>query len=122
MYTKFSWIDPPLAAEYDSASAQYIQLVPKNVSILSLLAANADHIVQLYRSLKPGQLSHRYAAGKWTLKEVLLHITDDERIYAYRALRFARGDQQQLHGFDQDAYIALAKTAVRPLENMIAEY
>ena len=122
MQKTFREIERPLPAEYDKASAQYIQLVPAGLSILELLSSNSDRIINLYQSLTAQQLSYRYAANKWTMKEVLLHLTDDERIYAYRALRFARGDQQQLHGFDQDAYITLAESAERPLENIIEEY
>ena len=67
-------------------------------------------------------LYHRYAEGKWSIKEVLVHIVDDERIFAYRALRFARGEQQNLIGFDQDAYAALSNADERDLDNIFEEY
>jgi uncharacterized damage-inducible protein DinB len=67
-------------------------------------------------------LLHRYAAAKWTIKEVLVHVVDDERIYAYRALRFARGDRTQLPGFEQDDYTPLSGANQRPLDDILAEY
>ncbi len=118
----FRIIERPAAAEYETASAQYIQLIPENISILQLLAGNAETITNLFRGLTAQQLARQYAPGKWTLKEVLLHLVDDERIYAYRALRFARDDQHRLHGFDQDAYIRSAEARERPLKNIISEY
>jgi uncharacterized damage-inducible protein DinB len=64
---------------------------------------------------------HRYAAGKWTVKEVLQHLIDCERVFTYRALRFARNDSTPLAGFDEDRYAAEAGTAHRTLEQLFAE-
>lgn len=65
---------------------------------------------------------HRYAAGKWSIKEVLGHLTDAERVFSYRAMRFARNDQQALPGFEQDDYVAAAGSDARPWSDLIAEF
>ena len=64
----------------------------------------------------------RYAPGKWTLKEVLGHLTDDERIFAYRALCIARGDTHPLESFDENAYVAGANFNDRSVGNLLDEY
>lgn len=65
---------------------------------------------------------YRYAEAKWTIKEILVHIVDDERIYAYRALRFARNDRTELPGFEQDDYTRASHANARSLTNIFEEY
>ena len=65
---------------------------------------------------------HRYAPGKWTIKEVLIHICDTERIFAYRALRIGRGDITPLPGFEQDDYVPVSQANSRSIKNILAEY
>ena len=112
----------PEKTEYTEASAKYISLIDPSLPILEQLQNNAKEIVQLYQSLQGSQLGLRYAPGKWTLKEILVHLIDDERIYAYRALRFARNDTLMLPGFDQDEFTRFAEVSERPLNNILEEY
>ena len=95
-------IQKPKPQEYPAYAAMYISLIPDDGKLLMHLRKNLGTAKALVMSLPPEKLLFRYAAGKWTIKEVLAHIVDDERIYSYRALRFARNDNTELPGFDQD--------------------
>ena len=72
--------------------------------ILQHLARNFESAKALVLSLPAEKMLYRYAENKWTIKEILVHIIDDERIYAYRAMCFARGEKTHLPGFEQDEY------------------
>ena len=72
--------------------------------------------------LPKARLLHRYAEGKWTIKEILGHIVDDERIYVYRALRFARNDSTELPGFEQDHYAQYSEANKREITDLLDEF
>ena len=76
----------------------------------------------LLDSIPEGQGGKRYEPGKWSIKELVGHVADCERIFAYRALRFARNDQTVLPGFDQDTFAANANFANLPLSDIVQEY
>src|SRR5256885_5129068 len=94
----------PEATEYADYYANYISKVPGS-EVLSVLESQRLQMLQLFAGRSERDGSFRYAPGKWTVKEVLGHITDTERIFAYRALRFARADQTPLPGFEQEDYV-----------------
>ncbi|BCC18633.1 hypothetical protein BCM0075_3403 [Bacillus cereus] len=94
----------PSEEEYAGSSGEYIRLVPDG-NIIDILLAQEKQMTELLASLTESQAAYRYAEGKWTLKEVVGHITDAERVMTYRLLRFARGDQTPLTGFDQELFI-----------------
>lgn len=102
-------IAKPKPNEYPAYASIYIDLVPDDGLILKHLSDNLESNLNLFRALIEEKLLFRYAKDKWTIKEILLHIIDDERIYTYRALRFARNDSTELAGFEQDNY-AIAKS------------
>jgi uncharacterized damage-inducible protein DinB len=115
-------INKPAKGEYPEYAEMYMKLLPDDGRILEHMKGNFQMVRQLIYSLPEDKLTHRYAAGKWSIKEVLVHIIDDERIFAYRALRFARNEQMNLIGFDQDAYAIYSEADKRDLENIFAEY
>src|SRR5260370_15990571 len=94
----------PEATEYADYYANYIAKVP-GPDVLSVLESQRLQMLQLFAGRSERDGSFRYAPGKWTVKEVLGHITDTERIFSYRALPFARGDQTPLPGLEQDHYV-----------------
>src|SRR5437763_10077994 len=87
------------------------------------LASQGKNVVALLESLDEEAIrAHRYASGKWTVKEVIGHLIDDERIFAYRALCVARGDARPLPGFDENDYVAATNFESRPLAALTTEY
>lgn len=112
----------PAPGEYPAYASQYIDLVAGDGRLLEHLADNLRATWELILTLPEEFLLQPYAPGKWTIKEVLVHIVDDERIYDYRALRFARGDGTELPGFEQDDYVPLSGANERSVQDIMAEY
>ena len=115
-------IAKPNEGEYPSYASMYIRLLPDDGLLLEHLQSNFVAMKELILSLPGEKLNYRYAAGKWTIKEILVHIVDDERIYAYRALRFARNDKTELPGFEQDDYAMASHANERSIESIFEEY
>jgi uncharacterized damage-inducible protein DinB len=115
-------IEKPKEGEYPAYAIMYMKLVPDDGSLLKHLEDGYNEMEKLVLSLPIEKLLYRYAANKWTIKEVLVHIIDDERIYAYRALCFARNERTPLPGFEQDDYITFSNANQRSLENILQEY
>jgi len=115
-------IKKPGEEEYPSYAKMYIDLLQDDELILDHLKENFIVVKELILSLPSERLNHRYQAGKWTVKEIITHIIDDERIYAYRALCFARNEKTELPGFDQDAYVKYSGADERDILNIFEEY
>lgn len=94
----------PETSEYAPYYDRYISLVPEQ-DILSLLSAQFKETNAAISTLTEEQSEFRYAPGKWSVREMLGHMIDTERIMAYRALRFARNDKTPIEGFEQDDYV-----------------
>jgi hypothetical protein len=99
----------------------YISQVPEN-DLMDAFNAETPVFTRFLESIPTEKHNHRYADGKWTVTEVLQHIIDAERIFAYRALRFARKDQTSLPGFDENLYAANAKANRRDWEGLVGEF
>ena len=108
--------------DFPEYAEMYMKLMPDDGLVLKHLEDNFLMVKELIYSLPEEKLYHRYDEGKWSIKEVLVHIIDDERIFSYRALRFARNEQQNLIGFDQDSYILYSEADKRDLDNIFQEY
>ncbi|MEZ4802649.1 MAG: DinB family protein [Gelidibacter sp.] len=107
--------------EYNPYYQTYINKT-ENLNLKDGLRHNFETVSSFLKILPADKLEYRYAEGKWTIKEVLLHLVDAERIFAYRALRIAREDQTPLPGFDQDIYVVPSKANDRSFESLINEY
>jgi uncharacterized damage-inducible protein DinB len=114
-------IQKPGEGEYAPYASMYIDLLPDDGLVLQHLLDNLKLTKDLALSQSEDRLTHRSAPAEWTIKEILAHIIDDERIYTYRALRFARGDTTELPGFDQDAYAAASGANERSIEDILEE-
>jgi uncharacterized damage-inducible protein DinB len=110
----------PAADEYAEYYGRYIGRVP-DAPVLETLERQIARTMEVLRAVPEERGGHRYAPGKWSVKEVLGHVTDVERIFAGRALHFARGETQPLPGMDQDAYVAAADFDRRPLAAILDE-
>ena len=115
-------ISKPLPNEYPDYSKIYMDLVNVDGDILKFMKQNLSKIKAFIYSLPKEKLTYRYAPNKWTIKEILVHLIDDERIYTYRALRWARNDQTELPGFEQDDYVPFSNANERSLESIFSEY
>jgi len=112
----------PAPGTYLPYTQTYIDLVPAGAEPLAQLRQQAADMHRELARLTESQALMRYAPGKWTPKEVLVHITDAERIFTYRALRFARADAQELPGFDENDFAANSEANDRPLSDLLTEY
>lgn len=115
-------IKKPTGAEYGPHATRYIELLPDDGLVLEHLRENLKMTSRFLSLLSEDKLLYRYAPDKWTIKEILLHIADDERIFTYRALRFARNDKTKLAGFDQDRYTLYSNANQRTLGDLLAEF
>jgi uncharacterized damage-inducible protein DinB len=98
----------------------YLSLVPDG-DLLAILQDEGQKALAILRSLSEAQADHRYAAGKWSVKQLVGHLIDTERILVYRALCFARGERQSLPGFDEDAYVAHGHFERRTIASLAEE-
>ncbi|GAA4430039.1 DinB family protein [Pontibacter saemangeumensis] len=114
-------ITQPEATEHNSFFSTYVTLAQTN-DLIEGLTASSVYSMGMLEGLSEEQLLYRYAKGKWSIKEVMVHLMDTERIFAYRALRFARGDKTELPGFEQDLYINPSQADARPVNDVLAEY
>lgn len=110
----------PAQDEYSEYYRPYVALVP-DVNVVDFLTQQLASITHVLQSVEEGDSDFRYAEGKWSIKEVVGHLCDSERVFGYRALRFARGDETPLPGFDQDEYVAAARFDHRILHSLTEE-
>jgi uncharacterized damage-inducible protein DinB len=111
----------PQKGDYAEHFEKYIALVPSG-DFLEILRNQQKDLVRLLSPLTDEQGEYRYAPDKWSIKEVLGHINDAERIFAYRLLRIARGDQTPLASFEQDGYIQTGNFGARKLSDLLDEF
>ena len=114
-------IAKPQPGMFKPFSAAYIGLVDDNISI-DALPSEFDDMKSFLLSIPEEKWSYRYAEGKWTLKEMLAHMIDTERIFSYRALRMARNDSMPLPGFEQDDYVPFSNAESRSYQGLIEEF
>jgi DinB superfamily len=97
----------PESNEYAPYYAGYVSLVPE-VNILEVLRQQSEEMGELIGSIPEERAGFRYDSGKWSIREVIGHLTDAERVFSFRALAFARGDSLELPSFDENGYVEQA--------------
>ncbi|MDQ6611593.1 MAG: DinB family protein [Gemmatimonadota bacterium] len=121
-------LTPPDASEHAPYYAKYIDLAIAAVAganvgdLRMLLTQQTGELESLLDGVDDEHANRAYAAGKWTLKESIVHLSDSERVFGYRALRIARGDTTPLRGFEQDYWVPESRANVRSLAVILAEF
>ena len=111
----------PATDEHAPYYERYIALVPDG-DLVEMLREQQLDTMRLLRPLTDDRALFAYAPGKWTIKEVVGHLSDAERIFCYRALRFARGDAQPLTGFDENSYVPAGRFNDRRIADLLDEF
>ncbi len=114
-------IGRPAELEHAPYFGKYIGLVPED-DVLGVLGRQPEELRALARGVEPARERHRYAPGKWSVREVLGHLIDGERVFGYRALCFSRQEPNGLPGFDENAYVANAIYDAVPLVDLVEEF
>lgn len=115
-------IERPSSREYAPFQADYVSRVSGPVDPVRALSAQLRLVSDQLRTIPPRRAVFRYAPGKWSVKELVGHLGDTERILSYRLLRIARGDATPLPGFEEDAYVAAAGFDRRRLADLIEDW
>lgn len=118
---KTSHVEKPAAEEFNPYYGKYISLVTEP-DLIRVLGSQYELLSDIFGSIPEERGTFTYAEGKWTIKEVLSHLIDGERHFAYRVLRISRGDETPIEGFEQDGYIENSHANARAFEDMIEEF
>ena len=114
-------LERPLADEHSPYFSKYVDLVPDG-EITQMLEAEFERDITALERLTSEQAHHRYAPDKWSVLEVIGHLSDVERVFAYRALRFARDQETPLSEFDENAWMKVANFDSRSLTSLLEEW
>ena len=107
--------------EYAAYYGTYIDTVTNEYNLVEELEISVHRLVKFVQDIPMDKFDYRYAEGKWTIRQMLQHMIDTERVFSYRATAFARGEQQGLPGFDENAYAAAADVTIRNFQEMKEE-
>ncbi|MFN3872961.1 MAG: DinB family protein [Ignavibacterium sp.] len=111
----------PAKTDYADYYQKYIDLIDGE-DIINILSSLSKECSEVFNSFPKGKGDYSYAEGKWSIKEVIGHMMDTDRIFAYRALAISRGEKQPLPSFDQDEYVRNGKFNLRELADLTYEY
>ena len=111
----------PAPDEFAPYYGRYIEKVPDG-DIVATLRDQVEETLAALRAIPDARAGHRYAPDKWSIREMVGHLSDAERIFAYRALRIARGDETPLPGFDENSFVSRARLDDRSFAGLIDEY
>lgn len=107
--------------EYATFYANYIAQVSDEYTLIEELEISVHRLIKFVQDIPMDKFDYRYTEGKWTIKDILQHLIDCERIFAYRALRFARNDKTDLPGFDEDFYANQSNGSSRSIQSLLTE-
>ena len=113
----------PDPSEYAPSAEDYVSRAAENMkgSVLDMLETQIEEIISLVNGLAPGMEDKRYAPGKWSIRQIIGHLADGERVFSQRAFRFSRCDPTPLPGFDENDYVNEAPFEHVPIKDLLAE-
>ena len=114
-------ISKPKKGEYPEFATLYFNSLPNDLNLTDHLIKNLKSIIELYLSIPNDKYMYRYAEDKWTTKEILLHIIDTERVFAYRALAYARGEKVELPSYHENVYAKNSNANSRTATDLLDE-
>jgi uncharacterized damage-inducible protein DinB len=106
--------------EYAPSYAAYIKLL-EDVNLIEELEISLHEFIKFVQNIPMDKFDYRYAEGKWTIKEIIQHLIDTERIFSYRAMRISRNDKTPLPGFEEDDYVINTNANGRNLQELLTE-
>lgn len=115
-------IERPAPTEYAPYYERYLSLMSPDADLLALLREQPASLRHILTGLTDPEATQPPAPVKWSIKQVLIHLIDCERVFAYRALAIARGEEQPLPNFEQDDYVAASEVQTRPLLDIVQEH
>jgi len=107
--------------EFTVHYATYIDQVSSEYTLIEELEISVHRFIKFVQNIPLDKFDYRYAEGKWTIKDIIQHLIDAERIFAYRALRFARNDKTKLPGFEENDYVDEAHATKRSIQDLLTE-
>ena len=107
--------------EFQGYFANYVNQVSNEYTLIEELEISVHRLIKFVQNIPMHKFDYRYAEGKWTIKDIIQHLIDSERIFAYRALRFARNDKTELPGFEENDYVDEAKANKRSIQQLLTE-
>ena len=115
-------IDSLKTNEHHEYFSKYLDLIPRGTDLYDGLVDDEERVIEFYSSIPFDKQNHRYEEGKWSIKEVLQHLIDTERIFSNRCFRIARRDLTALPGFDQDIYVEPSNSDNKSMDDLISEF
>ena len=107
--------------EFAGFYATYINQVSSEYTLIEELEISVHRFIKFVQNIPLDKFDYRYTEGKWTIKDIIQHLIDTERIFAYRALRFARNDKNKLPGFEENDYVDEANATKRSIQDLLTE-
>lgn len=114
-------IDQLEKSEHANYYGPYLAQVDNEYTLIEELEISVHRFIKFVQDIPMDKYDYRYAEGKWTIKDIIQHLIDAERIFAYRALRFSRNDTTELPGFDENSYVDNARANERHLQSLLTE-
>lgn len=107
--------------EFPAYFSNYIPKVSSEYTLIEELEISVHRFIKFVQNIPLDKFDYRYAEGKWTIKDIIQHLIDSERVFAYRALRFARNDKTELQGFEENDYVDHANATKRSIQDLLTE-